>query len=123
MSCRSNTSFTSDDIHGSSDANRAFGEDESLLVARPGKNCCSSFWFTIPDGFYAIVTNHGVQVDYEDTDGTKSCVWPPGLHLGVSSISCNRIISLFLYELKLSTLKLIVFFIAFDSLFIQATMA
>lgn len=45
---RQNPSFKSYDISGSHDAIRAFGEDDSLLVARPNRNCCK-FWFTVPE--------------------------------------------------------------------------
>ncbi len=77
-------SFKSYDLRSSHDAVRAFGEDETLLIARPQRSCCSSFWFTVPDGFYALVTSHGVQIDYQDSNGKKSCVWPPGFHYAVS---------------------------------------
>lgn len=87
MSIESHTSLLSADIDGSHDANRVFGEDSSLVVARPMRSCCSSFWFTVPDGYYALVTSHGIQVDFVDLNGKRSCVWPPGLHLGVSLLN------------------------------------
>lgn len=84
MSIVSHTNLRSGEIDGSHDANRAFGEDSSLIVGRPKRSCCSNFWFTVPDGYYALVTSHGIQVDFEDSEGKRSCVWPSGLHLGVS---------------------------------------
>lgn len=44
---------------------------------RPGGGgCCTSFYFTIPSGCYALVTRHGADEDYEN----GSAVWPAGLH-------------------------------------------
>ena len=76
-------SLSSLDINGSKAAHRIFGLDKSVIVARPASRC-SLFWFTVPEGFYALVSRHGAQVDYNGPDGDKSCVWPAGLHLGVS---------------------------------------
>ena len=33
------------------------------------------FWFTIPEGFYALVTRHRAHDEYVDSKGKKSPVW------------------------------------------------
>ena len=102
-----NKPFRLDDINGSYEALTAFGEDVSLIIARPRKrSCCNNFWFTIPDGFYGIVTRHGVQVDFEDMLGNRSCVWPSGLHIGVSVDDTCNTISLFTPSICLTNLYL-----------------
>ena len=59
-----------------------FGEDSSLMVARPGKAnlcCCLPLcWFTVPEGFYALVSRFGKEELYNGT----SIIWPAGLHIG-----------------------------------------
>ena len=65
-------------------AHRVFGDDKTVIVARPSSSRCSLFWFTVPEGFYALVGSHGAQVDYIGSDGNPTCVWPSGLHFGVS---------------------------------------
>eukprot|EP00585_Thalassiosira_rotula_P004909 CAMPEP_0196148994 /NCGR_PEP_ID=MMETSP0910-20130528/28843_1 /TAXON_ID=49265 /ORGANISM="Thalassiosira rotula, Strain GSO102" /LENGTH=83 /DNA_ID=CAMNT_0041411823 /DNA_START=73 /DNA_END=320 /DNA_ORIENTATION=- len=59
------------DIHDAGEANAVFGGDTSVMVARPGKICCAFplFWFTIPEGFYALVTRHGAHEEYVDSKG------------------------------------------------------
>ena len=84
-SSKKTTSLTSRDINGCKVANRIFGDDKTVIVARPGSRC-SLFWFTVPEGFYALVTRHGAQMDYNGSDGKPTCVWPSGLHFGVSEI-------------------------------------
>lgn len=86
--------LTSADIRTVGAANSAFGSDTSLIVARPGKVCCSFplFWFTVPEGFYALVTRHGAQEDYGSGDD-KSCVWPPGLHVGPPWLRVSHLVT------------------------------
>ena len=71
-------------------ANKIFGDDNTLLVARPGRACCNLFWFTVPEGFYALVTRHGADVDYED----GSPVWPPGLHIGPPWLKVSHLVTM-----------------------------
>lgn len=79
---RTTATLASVNIHDAGEANTVFGGDTSVMVARPGKICCifPLFWFTIPEGFYALVTRHGAHEDYVDSKGNKSPVWPSGLH-------------------------------------------
>ena len=65
------------------------------MVARPGKRLCCFplFWFTIPEGFYALVTRHGAHEDYIDAEGKKSPVWPSGLHLGPPWLKVSHLIT------------------------------
>lgn len=72
-------------------ANKAFGRDKSLLVARPGK--LSLFWFTVPEGFYALVTRHGAREYYKDSSGTKTCVWPAGIHFGPPWLGVSHLVT------------------------------
>jgi len=83
-------SLASKNISSVKDANESFGKDSSLLVARPGRKCHQLFWFTIPEGFYALVSRHGADVDYED----GSPVWPPGLHLGPPWLKVSHLVTM-----------------------------
>ena len=62
------------------EANELFATEKGLLLLRPSGGCCCSYFFTIPTGCYALVTKHGADMDYESADGTRSTVWPEGLH-------------------------------------------
>jgi len=42
--------------------------------------CCSALHFTVPSGCYALVTEHGADLDYVDDDENASAAWPAGLH-------------------------------------------
>eukprot|EP00565_Helicotheca_tamesis_P007691 CAMPEP_0185735542 /NCGR_PEP_ID=MMETSP1171-20130828/25530_1 /TAXON_ID=374046 /ORGANISM="Helicotheca tamensis, Strain CCMP826" /LENGTH=495 /DNA_ID=CAMNT_0028405887 /DNA_START=1 /DNA_END=1488 /DNA_ORIENTATION=+ len=96
------TSLISEDCSSVSDANSLFSTEKGLLVLRPGAGClgCTKWWFTIPDGCYAIVTRHGADLDYTHSDGTTTAVWPPGLHypyppwIGVSNLVTKQSIVL-----------------------------
>eukprot|EP00814_Leptocylindrus_danicus_P001380 CAMPEP_0116034138 /NCGR_PEP_ID=MMETSP0321-20121206/19422_1 /TAXON_ID=163516 /ORGANISM="Leptocylindrus danicus var. danicus, Strain B650" /LENGTH=522 /DNA_ID=CAMNT_0003510379 /DNA_START=195 /DNA_END=1763 /DNA_ORIENTATION=- len=72
----------SDDIPNVASAGSIFGEDTTLMVARPGKNalccCVPTCWFTVPEGYYALVSRFGSEEDYSDGNP----VWPSGLHIG-----------------------------------------
>ena len=65
------------------------------------RRCCGAlFWFTIPDGFYALVTRHGALEDYTYTiDSTtgqqtkKSPVWPCGLHYGPPWLQVSHLVT------------------------------
>lgn len=72
----------SEDIPNVGSAGKLFGEDTSLMSARPGKNnlccCLPTFWFTVPEGYYALVSRFGAEQDYSEDNP----VWPSGLHIG-----------------------------------------
>lgn len=87
--------LSSVDIHDAGEANVVFGGDTSVMVARPGKICCvfPLFWFTIPEGFYALVTRHGAHEDYVDSKGNKSPVWPSGLHYGPPWLKVSHLVT------------------------------
>ena len=82
-------------IEDSMDAPAMFGAPQNggLLVARPGTSLAP--WISVPEGFYALVTTNGAREVYEDsTTGTKSPVFPAGMHamgmyagLGLTKIS------------------------------------
>lgn len=73
------TALISGDCRHVADANELFAQEKGLLVLRPGHGA-GKFWFSVPSGCYALVTRHGADLDYEGKDGTKSAVWPSGLH-------------------------------------------
>ncbi|KAL7425852.1 hypothetical protein ACHAXH_000159 [Discostella pseudostelligera] len=83
------------DIEDAGLANMVFDNDTSVIVARPGRrSCCAIFWFTIPDGFYALVTRHGAHVDCIDsTTGQASPVWPCGLHYGPPWLRVSHLVT------------------------------
>lgn len=82
-------SLTSADIPSVGSASAVFGSDNALLVARPSRACCNYLWFTVPEGFYALVTRHGADEDYDD----GSPVWPPGLHLGPPWLKVSHLVT------------------------------
>lgn len=86
---QSTFSLTSADIPSVGSANKIFGKNNSLIVARPARTCCQKLWFTVPEGFYALVTRHGADEDYED-----SPVWPPGLHLGPPWLKVSHLVTM-----------------------------
>eukprot|EP00581_Thalassiosira_minuscula_P016991 CAMPEP_0183715556 /NCGR_PEP_ID=MMETSP0737-20130205/9716_1 /TAXON_ID=385413 /ORGANISM="Thalassiosira miniscula, Strain CCMP1093" /LENGTH=587 /DNA_ID=CAMNT_0025944657 /DNA_START=10 /DNA_END=1774 /DNA_ORIENTATION=+ len=92
---RATATLSSVDIRDAGAANSVFGGDTSVMVARPGKICCAFplFWFTIPEGFYALVTRHGAHQDYVDSKGKKSPVWPSGLHLGPPWLKVSHLVT------------------------------
>ena len=57
------------------------GEDPGLIIARPGRPVTNPFFFTVPEGFHALVSSWGRIVDYEGENGPTDC-WPPGFHWG-----------------------------------------
>ena len=78
--------ITSTDTRGTQSAHLLFGEESTLMISRPKKGCmsCTQWWFSVPEGFFALVTRHGVREDYVNSDGSTSCIWPSGVHIGVS---------------------------------------
>ncbi|CAM9353390.1 unnamed protein product [Discosporangium mesarthrocarpum] len=81
--------LTSLDIPSVAEATDAFGEDKGLLVCRPGRCPCVPF-FTIPEGYYALVTKHGADIDYS---GELQAVWPAGLHFGLPWLRVSNLIT------------------------------
>uniref|UniRef100_A0A7S2IFT9 Band 7 domain-containing protein n=1 Tax=Helicotheca tamesis TaxID=374047 RepID=A0A7S2IFT9_9STRA len=84
------TTITSREIRSVGDANSEFGADKSLVVAFPKEHICCNcpFYFTIPEGFYALVTKFGARVDYNG-----SPVWPSGLHMGPPWIKVSHLVT------------------------------
>jgi len=75
------TTLYSDEIKNVEAAAEKFSSEKGLVLLRPHRACCKAFYFTIPSGCYALVSRHGADEEYTDpTTGTKSIVWPPGLH-------------------------------------------
>lgn len=62
------------------------------MVARPKRR--PFFHFTIPEGFYALVTRHGAHAVHKDqSTGTQSPVWPSGLHLGPPWLKVSHLVT------------------------------
>mmetsp|Transcript_27822 Transcript_27822/g.50285 ORF Transcript_27822/g.50285 Transcript_27822/m.50285 type:complete len:534 (-) Transcript_27822:92-1693(-) len=74
------TTLTSDEIASVDAAVEKFSSEKGLVLLRPHRACCKAFYFTIPSGCYALVSRHGADEEYTYPNGTKSIVWPPGLH-------------------------------------------
>ncbi|KAL7537486.1 hypothetical protein ACHAXR_007850 [Thalassiosira sp. AJA248-18] len=74
------TTLYSDEIRSVDLATEKFSTEKGLVLLRPHQACCKAFYFTIPSGCYALVSRHGADEEYTSPDGTKSIVWPPGLH-------------------------------------------
>mmetsp|Transcript_40925 Transcript_40925/g.85981 ORF Transcript_40925/g.85981 Transcript_40925/m.85981 type:complete len:531 (+) Transcript_40925:151-1743(+) len=74
------TTLYSTDIRSVEEASERFSTEKGLVLVRPHRAFCQSFYFTIPSGCYALVSRHGADEEYEYPDGSKSIVWPPGLH-------------------------------------------
>lgn len=87
--------LTSTDLPSVVFANRRFGSDTSLMVARPGKLFWKFplFWFTVPEGFYALVTRHGAIDEYKSSDGSKTPVWPAGVHMGPPWLKVSHLVT------------------------------
>ncbi|KAL3797104.1 hypothetical protein HJC23_000442 [Cyclotella cryptica] len=77
------TSLYSDEVRSISQATERFTSEPGLVLLRPRhRPLCSPLHFTIPSGCYALVSRHGADQEYVRSDGTRSIVWPPGLHFG-----------------------------------------
>lgn len=50
-----------------------FGRNPELIVAIPGRGLTP--WFTVPEGFYALVTSNGAEIMDPESN---SCVWGAG---------------------------------------------
>lgn len=87
--------LTSSDIPAVSYANKAFGSDSSLLVARPGKflGTFPLFWLAVPEGFYALVTRHGAIQQYKGGEGKPTPVWPAGVHMGPPWLKVSHLVT------------------------------
>jgi len=68
-------------IKSTADATKEFGENPGLIVARPSRSCMNPVFFTVPEGFYALVSNFGRIVDYDGPNGPQD-TWPAGFHWG-----------------------------------------
>ena len=94
----STETLTSADIRSVSEANSVFGEDRALVVARPGRGrCCCLLplcWFTVPEGFYALVTRHGATALFKDSQtGKETPIWPSGLHVGPPWLKVSHLVT------------------------------
>jgi len=92
----STTTLTSADIWSVGQANRKFGEDKSLIVARPGKRAIRFplyFWFTIPEGFYALITRHGALEYTKDKKGNDTPLWSAGFHYGPPWLKVSHLVT------------------------------
>ncbi|KAL7517890.1 hypothetical protein ACHAWX_002765, partial [Stephanocyclus meneghinianus] len=90
------STLSSVDIRSAGEANVVFGSDTSVMVARiRNPRCCRFpvFWFTVPDGFYALVTRHGAHEPYIDGNGRKFPVWPSGLHVGPPWLKVSHLVT------------------------------
>ncbi|KAL3797498.1 hypothetical protein HJC23_009862 [Cyclotella cryptica] len=89
------STLSSIDIRSVGEANAVFGSDTSVMVARIRNPCCRFpvFWFTVPEGFYALVTRHGAHEPYTDGNGKKNPVWPSGLHLGSPWLKVSHLVT------------------------------
>ncbi|KAL7519710.1 hypothetical protein ACHAWX_004469 [Stephanocyclus meneghinianus] len=74
------TSLYSDEIRSISQASERFASERGLVLLRPRRR--PPFHFAVPSGCYALVSHHGADKEYVRSDGTRSIVWPPGLHFG-----------------------------------------
>mmetsp|Transcript_21040 Transcript_21040/g.27637 ORF Transcript_21040/g.27637 Transcript_21040/m.27637 type:complete len:528 (-) Transcript_21040:364-1947(-) len=81
-------SLTSTDTRRVDNSHELFGKDKGLLVIRPGRSACKT-WFTIPEGAYALVTKHGGEIPYED----GNCVWPAGIHYQPPWIKVSHLVT------------------------------
>mmetsp|Transcript_24089 Transcript_24089/g.30113 ORF Transcript_24089/g.30113 Transcript_24089/m.30113 type:complete len:570 (+) Transcript_24089:396-2105(+) len=67
----------SEDIDSVDGVHEKFGKDKGLLVVRPSSLIsCKKWYFTIPEGCYALVQCFGKEVTYKG-----SVVWPSGYHV------------------------------------------
>lgn len=94
------------DLDSVSEAVDAFGEDDGLLVCRirKSKNKISRWcglsaklapFFTVPEGYHALVQRGGKDADFADGSAT----WPAGLHWGVPWLRVRCFVAPRSYEL------------------------
>ncbi|KAG1711628.1 hypothetical protein DVH05_008875 [Phytophthora capsici] len=63
-------------------ANRLFGacyDGNTVVIINPGRSPVKPY-IRVPEGTYALVQNQGRDVDYVKSDGSRTPVWPPGMH-------------------------------------------
>jgi len=80
-----NSLLISSDCNSVSQVNDFFTSENGLLVLTQTKRCMLTIGFTVPSGCYALVTRHGVDIDYKDELGGTHAVWPAGLHFPYTS--------------------------------------
>ncbi|OWZ19493.1 hypothetical protein PHMEG_0006250 [Phytophthora megakarya] len=64
-------------------ANRIFGacyDGNTVVIINPGRSPVKPY-IRVPEGTYALVQHQGRDVDYTKSDGSRSPVWPPGMHM------------------------------------------
>jgi len=66
----------SDNVSAVSHAIDRFGEDGTLIVARSGHRLCNPIYFTVPEGYYALVTKFGAEKKFQG-----KATWPAGIHV------------------------------------------
>ena len=69
-------------------ASDEFGSNPEMIVATPGRNL--NPWFTIPEGYYALVTSNGAEVL---DPVSNSCVWSAGYHFGWPWIGVSHLVT------------------------------
>ncbi|POM65460.1 Hypothetical protein PHPALM_18819 [Phytophthora palmivora] len=63
-------------------ANRIFGacyDGNTVVIINPGRSPVKPY-IRVPEGTYALVQHQGRDVDYVKSDGSRTPVWPPGMH-------------------------------------------
>ncbi|KAF1776808.1 Alpha/Beta hydrolase fold [Phytophthora cactorum] len=63
-------------------ANRIFGacyDGNTVVIINPGRSPAKPY-IRVPEGTYGLVQHQGRDVDYVKPDGSRSPVWPPGMH-------------------------------------------
>ncbi|EEY64128.1 uncharacterized protein PITG_02657 [Phytophthora infestans T30-4] len=63
-------------------ANRIFGacyDGNTVVIINPGRSPVKPY-IRVPEGTYALVQHQGRDVDYVKPDGSRTPVWPPGMH-------------------------------------------
>ncbi|ETP32147.1 hypothetical protein F442_19084 [Phytophthora nicotianae P10297] len=63
-------------------ANRVFGacyDGNTVVIINPGRSPVKPY-IRVPEGTYALVQHQGRDVDYVKSDGSRTPVWPPGMH-------------------------------------------
>mmetsp|Transcript_27775 Transcript_27775/g.31734 ORF Transcript_27775/g.31734 Transcript_27775/m.31734 type:complete len:544 (+) Transcript_27775:94-1725(+) len=96
MTSEETTTLTSANIWSVGKANEIFGKDKSLIVARPGSRAIRFpfyFWFTIPEGFYALVSRHGALEYTTDKNGNETPLWPAGYHYGPAWLKVSHLVT------------------------------
>lgn len=69
-----------------------FSHNPNLLVALPGRSVYKPF-ITIPTGYYALVTNMGAEIEYTKPNGSKTHVWPAGIHTAMPWCQVSHLVT------------------------------